>query len=194
MAKFFTSDLHIGHKNICALTDRHKAVPQEYHDDWIRCLWNSQVKPGDIVYHLGDFLYNSEDAGAFNIYVSRLGGQKFFIKGNHDRSKLVRDTSESYEWSDIKNIKISHKEEKIHVVLCHFAFHTWDRMHHGSFHLHGHSHGSLAPYGRRLDVGLDNAYNIFGEHRFFTEEDVYNLCMAREIESPDHHKVRIETI
>lgn len=191
MAKYFTSDLHIRHKNICALTDRGKFVPQEHHDDWIRCIWNSQVKPGDIVYHLGDFLYNSEDDQDFRNYVSRLNGQKIFIKGNHDRSKLVRNTKDSYEWHDIKNIRISVTDETIPVILCHFAFQTWDRQHHGSIHLHGHSHGSLAPYGRRLDVGLDNAFNILGEHRFFTEKEVYDICVSQGIKSPDHHTVKV---
>lgn len=191
MAKYFTSDLHVGHSNICKLTDRGSVVAQEAHDDWIRCIWNSQVKPGDIVYHLGDFLYNSEDVHLFKRLMSQLTGQKVFIKGNHDRSKLVSKTKDSYEWHDIKNIKINIGDDKIHTVLCHFAFHTWDRMHHGSFHLHGHSHGSLAPYGRRLDVGLDNAFNILGEHRFFTEKEVYDICVSQGIKSPDHHTVKV---
>jgi calcineurin-like phosphoesterase family protein len=28
-------------------------------------------------------------------------------------------------------------------------------MHHGAWHLYGHSHGALPPYGKSFDVGVD---------------------------------------
>ncbi len=46
---------------------------------------------------------------------------------------------------------------KQHIVLCHYAMRTWNHMHHGSWHLYGHSHGSLseAQGGLSMDVGVD---------------------------------------
>lgn len=39
-------------------------------------------------------------------------------------------------------------------------------------HLHGHSHGKSPKIDRRLDVGIDNAYLLFGEYKPFTWEEI----------------------
>ena len=41
------------------------------------------------------------------------------------------------------------------LVLCHYAFRTWNGMHRKALDLHGHSHGKLAPMPRQFDVGVD---------------------------------------
>ena len=41
------------------------------------------------------------------------------------------------------------------LVLCHYAFRTWNAMGRGSVNLHGHSHGALRPQTRQYDVGVD---------------------------------------
>ncbi len=45
------------------------------------------------------------------------------------------------------------------IVACHFPILSWRNMHHGSWMLHGHSHGRLdnTGAGKRLDVGVDAA-------------------------------------
>jgi hypothetical protein len=54
--------------------------------------------------------------------------------------------------------------------------------------LHGHCHGSFQPkYGKILDVGLDNAYNAYGQHLFFTEDDIVEYMKYRKNEIVDHH-------
>jgi calcineurin-like phosphoesterase family protein len=42
----------------------------------------------------------------------------------------------------------------IGIYLSHYALRTWRNSHHGSMHLHGHSHGSLPRWGRSRDVGF----------------------------------------
>ena len=42
------------------------------------------------------------------------------------------------------------------VVVCHYALRTWERAHYGSWNLHGHSHGTLEPVGKQMDVGVDS--------------------------------------
>jgi calcineurin-like phosphoesterase family protein len=42
-----------------------------------------------------------------------------------------------------------------HLILCHYAFRTWNKMGKGSINLHGHSHGKLKPLPRQFDVGVD---------------------------------------
>lgn len=55
----------------------------------------------------------------------------------------------------------------------------------------GNCHGSARHLpGKILDVGLDSAYNIFGEHKFFTEEDVLEYMQSRKIQVLDHHQQR----
>ena len=41
------------------------------------------------------------------------------------------------------------------VVLCHYAFRTWNGIGRGALNLHGHSHGKLKPMPKQYDVGVD---------------------------------------
>ena len=60
----------------------------------------------------------------------------------------------------------------------------------GSTLITGNCHGSYEVPGKILDVGLDSAYNILGEHRFFTEEDIVNIMATKMAISVDHHTVK----
>ena len=44
--------------------------------------WNSVVKPNDIVFHLGDFMFGN--INRFWEFRSRLNGKIYLIHGNHD--------------------------------------------------------------------------------------------------------------
>jgi calcineurin-like phosphoesterase family protein len=41
------------------------------------------------------------------------------------------------------------------IVLCHYSMQVWDRSNQGSWHLFGHSHGTLKGIGLSFDVGVD---------------------------------------
>lgn len=188
MAKVFTSDLHHEHNNIVRFTKRGVDTTQEGHTEFIRKLWNKEVKPQDEVYHLGDFSFSSKYPEIAR-FVDSLNGQKFFLKGNHCDEKvldrLVKDGL-IHSWYDYKEIKLGDQR----IVLFHFPITAWHQQGRGAWHLHGHCHGNLQQkYGKRLDVGLDNAYNLFGEHRFFTEQDIKDFMWAQPLEVSDHHKV-----
>ena len=49
--------------------------------------WNSVVKPGDIVYHLGDVFMGDKEK--FKAFWPRLNGKKRLIVGNHDEIKFL---------------------------------------------------------------------------------------------------------
>ena len=49
--------------------------------------WNSVVKPGDKVYHLGDVYMGASSRGAITNLLSKLNGSKRLILGNHDNGK-----------------------------------------------------------------------------------------------------------
>jgi calcineurin-like phosphoesterase family protein len=187
MKTFFTSDLHFHHKNITAFTDRKLFTSPEDHDEWLIEIWNKQVSKQDKVWHLGDFSFSKTEE--IKKLLRKLNGQKFFIKGNHDRRENLISLKLAYaiqNWDDYKEIKIGETP----VVLFHFPIASWHRQHHGALHLHGHCHGSYTGQGKILDVGIDNAYNLFGEHRFFTEEDVIEQTQQRSIHINDHHRER----
>jgi calcineurin-like phosphoesterase family protein len=43
-----------------------------------------------------------------------------------------------------------------YIWCSHYAHRVWNLSHHGSWHIYGHSHGSLPPIGLSWDVGVDN--------------------------------------
>lgn len=189
--RFVTSDCHFRHKNITKYTDRGKLTSPEEHDNWLTDLWNNQVADKDEIIVLGDFCF-AKGYETLKDIVTRLKGKKQFILGNHDSesnfARLHRDGL--IEWyGHYKEIKIG--EQK--VVLFHFPILAWHRQHYGSWHLCGHLHGSLLPEnnrGKMLDVGLDNAYNLYGEHKFFTEQMLSDYMQTKEIYIADGHTNR----
>ena len=189
MTTFFTSDLHYFHKNICKFTNRLTLeATVEEHTEWLTALWNAQVSPEDTIYHLGDFSFSgaAETANA----LARLNGYKIFLKGNHDKEQHMQQWKSSgliQEYWQYHEIKIL----EIPACLFHFPITSWHKQGYGAYHLHGHSHGTLKDAkGLTLDVGIDSAHNIFGEHKFFTEEDVVQYMQVRKLEVADYHVIR----
>ena len=86
------SDTHFQHANILTFRDsntnshvRNFASVEEM-DQTMIDNWNSVVKPGDKVYHLGDVFFGSKDT--FIPLWKKLNGQKRLILGNHDDAKF----------------------------------------------------------------------------------------------------------
>ena len=189
--KIFTSDLHHMHNRIVEFTNRGADTTQENHAQWLTDVWNKNVSQGDLVYHLGDYSFakNYDDIAKFT---QQLNGQKIFIKGNHDRrehlDQLVKDNL-IQAWYDYKEIKL----QDIPTVLFHFPIASWHRQSHGALHLHGHCHGNFKDYrGKMLDVGIDSAYNLYGEHKFITEDAVLEFMQHEDIYSADQHRKVID--
>lgn len=145
--------------------------------------WNAVVRPGDLVYHLGDFSFGTvEDSVKI---AKRLMGQKYLVFGNHDkRLRKERDFLAQWIWSkDFAEIKVGDQK----IVLCHYAMLTWNQSHRGSWNLHGHSHGSLKddPGALRTDVGVD-CWDYTPVHY-----DVLKDLMSKRTFKPmDHHGKR----
>lgn len=149
---FFTADLHFGHRGMIDRGYRKFADIDEM-DEAIVAAWNAKVPEKNArVYLLGDISFRP----ARDTYplLRRLNGKLHLIRGNHDRScenVAVQTLFESI--SDIKEVWADRQK----LMLCHYAMMTWNGMHHGSWMLHGHSHGSLPiDLGKpRMDVGID---------------------------------------
>ena len=160
---YFTSDLHMGHKNIIKFQAHTRPYNNlhEMHSDYIK-KWNDTIEPNNTIYHLGDFSFNNPER-----YICHLNGHIKFVPGNHDKwarkEKYQSLRSKSGSLIEILPpiITITHKKQKI--ILCHYPIREWDSKHHGSWHLCGHSHGNLhatklecKDAGLCLDVGVDS--------------------------------------
>jgi calcineurin-like phosphoesterase family protein len=147
MTTWFSSDFHLGHKKMAEVRG-FKSV--EEMDISIIESCNALVKPGDDFYILGDLSFTTP--GKTIDLLRELRGRLHVVRGNHDRHfKQWLFDSVFQTVSDFTEVRVEGKT----VVLCHYPLAVWRNSHWGSYHLHGHSHGSLAERGKRLDVGID---------------------------------------
>ena len=149
MNHFFSADHHLSHKNIIKYCNR--PFTFEQHDDELIKRWNERVTNEDRVYHLGDFSW----CPAFPILERLNFRSMIWILGNHDRK-----VKEGIMSSKGRDIKICRYMEEISVngqeiTLCHYSMRRWNKSHYGTWHLYGHSHGTLPPYRLSMDVGVD---------------------------------------
>lgn len=154
---WFTSDLHLGHRGVIRYARRPFRDVEEM-DSALIAGWNDCVQDGDRVYLLGDVSFHG--AGTTRAILAALKGSIVLVRGNHDRGLKggLLDRFESVH--DLHTVKAPDPEcpdGVQRIVLCHYALRTWDKMHHGSWHLYGHSHGTLAdlPTSKSFDVGVD---------------------------------------
>jgi calcineurin-like phosphoesterase family protein len=150
---YFTSDLHLGHKNIIKYCNRPFKDEKEM-DDVLISNWNSVVEKDDFVYILGDFTKICKSA-IINDYLIKLNGKKILIFGNHDEFiKKNIQLFDFYEVCDYKELIINSKE----IVLFHYPIFDWKNKKNGAICLHGHVHGKTQDvcniFGL-FDVGVD---------------------------------------
>ena len=153
---YFTSDHHFGHTNIIKFSNRPFINVEEMNQVLIE-KWNEKVGRNDHIYHLGDVgLMNSKN---LEIILSRLNGKIYLIKGNHEKS--AEKCKDRFEWvKDYFELTINDNEfekGKNLLVLFHYGMRVWNASHRGSYHLYGHSHGTLPdnPNSLSFDVGVD---------------------------------------
>lgn len=179
---WFTADTHFYHPNIIKYCNRPFKDSVEMNEAIISN-WNRVVKKDDLIYHLGDFTFGGDDI--FARLITRLNGLIIFVKGNHDRTAW-KNRHKFYAFSD------SYREIEIdgqNITLCHYAMRVWNKSHRGSWHLYGHSHGSLPddPHSRSFDCGVD-CHN----YTPINFEQVKEI-MSKKLWKPiDHHGERKE--
>lgn len=164
---YFTSDLHLGHEAIIKLCDRPYQDVNEM-DKAIIFNWNSIITDSDTIFILGDFswrLGNSE----IKYYLSRLAGNKIFIKGNHDKNEKPFPTI----YDGFVNIKVKDSDDKAfggyqHITLCHYPMLSWYQSHRGAWQLFGHWHNvKVTP------TLLENRKAEFEVKEYVKEEHLY---------------------
>lgn len=216
---YFTSDTHYHHKNIVKGTTEwsntggiHNAQnvrpfdTLEEHDDAIVNNINNTVKENDILYHLGDWSFGGKDQ--IKIFRDRLKCRHIhLIYGNHDHhienNRMIMDSVKGSLGMQSLFKSCKHYAElsiaNQRIIVCHFAFRVWNKSHHGSWNLYGHSHGTLSDYEKEvggapgqergidvykcMDVGLDT----HPEFRPYHFDEIKAIMDTRVTLQVDHH-------
>lgn len=177
---YFSSDFHLGHANVIRFDKRPYRDVNEMNEAIIKhCM--TTLTSNDSFYYLGDWaLDHHRKADSYMATLAESGAKLFFIKGNHDK----RETIKLYEkygtyLGEQKKIKIGEQE----IVLNHYCMTVWDKSHHGSWHLYGHSHHSLPIWtdSKKLDVGWNGYYKLLEMN------DIHNMMNKKIFKSIDHH-------
>ncbi len=147
---YFTSDWHLGHKNICKYREKFN-TPEENDQHFIN-EFNKIVKKRDTVYFLGDIAFTEES-------LEKLKGlnhchKKVLYLGNHDylpTEKYLEVFDEIYSFRSWKSFWLSH---------C--PIHPQE-LRNRKGNIHGHLHASILedPDRRYFDVSPEkNDYSL----------------------------------
>lgn len=151
MSIYFTADTHFGHDAIRVLADRPFESVEAMDMELVR-RWNAIVKPGDTVWHVGDFAHRN--ATSIADYRSRMNGTIHLVLGNHD---VGISGEQAKLFASIQTMAEVTTQGRT-IILCHYPLREWDKAWRGAWHLHGHVHGRLDSelHGFSLDVGVDS--------------------------------------
>ncbi len=131
---YLISDMHFNHKNIIKYENRPFDSVEEMNETMTEN-WNSVVNPDDTIYNLGDFAFVNKRHDLEKI-VKKLNGHIHWIRGNHDKINNVKGIAWEGSYKEVTY-------DKWKFVLSHYPFASWNRMHHGSIHCYGHTHGNM---------------------------------------------------
>lgn len=148
---WFLSDLHLGHRNVIRFDDR-PFYSIEQHDQVLteNCLIDGS--PKRTLWLLGDIATRDRDLMPFLSRVLPAWGKVVLIRGNHDDKVAWKHRDLFGAAHEALYLRVS---PEVRVYMSHYAHRTWRNSHHGAYHVHGHSHGSLPRWGRSLDVGAN---------------------------------------
>lgn len=144
---YFLSDTHFGHKNILKF-ERTQFETVEEHDNFLLDMYNklaNRVKPGDTVYHLGDF--GNPIYGYANSWLRDAGAKTVLVRGNHDSEanmdvlKMYFDQVFMYPTFISNRVMISHRPYLLAEP--------------GVLNVHGHLHGSRLDSPNYLCCSVD---------------------------------------
>jgi len=170
MARFFTADLHLGHRNIIEYCGR----PFRDAEDMNVALvdrWNDTVGHDDEVVVLGDFAMGRITETL--PLVGLLHGRKILLAGNHDRcwsghrkgvdtaTTLYLDAGFDEIWQGEVQLRMGGRT----LLACHFPYRGDSQDHdryvahrpvdRGAWLLHGHVHERWRVQDHMINVGVD---------------------------------------
>ena len=134
--KFYIADWHYAHANCIGFDNRPFVNVHEMNNELVN-RWNSAVGAGDLVYVLGDMFW-CKTSDAIPVLDS-LNGQKFLVKGNHDRSNDSQFAKRFVKIDEYTEVEDNGRN----VVLCHYPIPCFKNHFYGWYHLYGHVHSSF---------------------------------------------------
>ena len=172
----YISDCHWNHKNILRYDNRPWQNVHDMEREMIE-LWNKTVDTHDIVYILGDVVWSNKYEEWVRI-LSQLVGEKYIVKGNHDKTEILerlKNEGVIYDWYHQQIVQdCTNREKSRYVVLNHSPMPFFVNMHHdNTYHLYGHVHISWdAQVIKHVRKQIEDLY----QH----EVRMYNVgCMIR---------------
>ena len=136
MKKFYIADWHYGHANCIGFDNRPFIDVNEMNRELVN-RWNNVVSAGDLVYVLGDMFW-TKTSDTIPVLDS-LNGQKFLVKGNHDRVKDAQLAKRFVKIDDYVEIE----DGGNNIVLSHYPIPCFKNHFYGWYHLYGHVHSSF---------------------------------------------------
>ena len=149
------------HANILNFTDSNtgkKVRPQfnsvEHMNEHMIERWNSVVKPGDSVYHLGDVVMGGDSQDWMNKHWPRLMGKKRLVVGNHDNIPML------VKGGYFGEIMLIRRFKEFGLIFSHIPIHESDLMNHHQdvwnlHNVHGHIHQNPSPKGPYTNVSVE---------------------------------------
>lgn len=177
---FFTSDLHFFHRKILDYTNRKRLFSSvEEMNQGLVDIWNAKVSKNDTVIVAGDFSFGTKEETQ-EIF-SKLNGFLYLAFGNHDSLSKLSGCNFKVT-ADVLEFNYNGKS----FFVSHFAHKVWNKSHHGTIHLYGHSHGSMEDdiHSRSMDVGIDCHENFAP----FSFDEVMDHMKNKIWKPIDHHK------
>lgn len=146
------SDTHFNHANILKFEDRvGKKVRDQFSsveemNEVMIQRWNSVVKPGDKVYHLGDVVFGADKEQWLAKNMARLNGSKRLLLGNHDEATHFVGKGQFQKtmlWRVFKEFNILMTHVPVHISTLGESRFNKTPM----FSVHGHIHQNKSPQG-----------------------------------------------
>lgn len=166
---WLTADTHFGHERLVVAGWRPGFGSVAEHDEALVTWWNETVRPGDHVWHLGDW---AAGPGGYRLdLVRRLHGRIHLVAGNHDPVWPGHQRAHRHqaEWlaAGFASVQAFARRRIARTVLMlsHFPYrgdhaaaerHWPFRLRDGGVPLvHGHVHAEWTERGRQFNAGVD---------------------------------------
>lgn len=181
MTIYFTSDLHMRHKNILAFENRPFETLEKMNQGLIE-IWNKTIKKNDTVFNLGDFCFGSYEKWVE--ILEQLNGEIHHIKGNHDSLETLKKLKKSGHLKEFYPVGHYMKSNKHVLHLTHYPMEVGMRPRLWSLHGHIHSHPSKML--NQVNLCIDSPLNFnrpFGQPISLEELVVYLDNLTPQIEA-----------
>jgi len=153
---FFSSDIHLSHRNILTYSNRPFSSIEEM-DKAIYTNFHSVIKEGDTLWLLGDISFDKDVTKNFIESFLRRNIEVNIVKGNHD--KFTKAEFHALGCRVVENL-CEVKWNKRKITLCHYLMGTYNHSHKNSWHLYGHTHIGMfveprLKQGKKLNVNVE---------------------------------------